>query len=335
MPHTFMRQSSRILGFVCLVSQWTLTGIAGAQSQSWLPSRAVEIVSSTGVGGEQDRVARLIQAIVQNNRLLAWPLVVVNKPGGNGALSVAYLNRSVADGHSLLIASGLILSSQIMGQTGINLTDITPIAQLFQEYAVLVVRSQSPIKNARDFIDRLKAAPDSVSIGVTVLGTAHHVSIARAAKAAGVNPKSLKMVTFKSGMDALIATMGGHIDASVSSPANILSALESGAIRAIAISAPQRVAGPLAKVPTWKELGLDSVSANFRIAFGPRGMPDVQIAYWEQILARVVVSEAWTKEVEANAWVAKFLNSTQTRQAIATEYDTLKGMLSELGMARQ
>lgn len=304
-------------------------------AQTWQPTRPVEIISSTGVGGAQDRLARTLQSIVQTGKLTMVPMVVVNKPGGSGAISEAYLNRTPGDGHALLVSSALMLTSHIMGRANYNYTDMSPIAQLFHEYPVLVVRTDSPIKDSKDFIARIKVAADSVSIGVTVLGTAHHISIARAAKSAGVDPKRIKMVTFKAGSDALIATMGGHIDASVSSASNILSSLENGTVRAIAISSPQRMAGPLATIPTWKEIGIDSVASNFRTVFGPRGLSDVQIAYWEQVLSKVTASEQWKKQVQDNAWVEGFLGKAQTLQVLAQEYETLKIVMTDLGMAKK
>ncbi len=310
-------------------------GVNPALAQSWQPTRAVEVISSTGAGGAQDRLARTLQAIMQTGKLILAPIVVVNKPGGSGTLSVVYLNRTIGDGHALLVTSSLMLSNHIMGLSTVNYSDMSAIAQLFREYPVLAVRADSPLWNANDFIAKIKAAPDSVSVGVTVLGTAHHISIAQAAKSAGVDPKRLKMVIFKAGGDALVATMGGHIDASVSSASNILPFLANGTMRAIAISAPQRLSGSLAKVATWKENGVDSVSSNFRIVFGPRGLSESQISYWENILLKVTESEAWKKQIEDNAWVGGFHGNMQTRQLLSQEYGAIKGVLTDLGMAKQ
>jgi putative tricarboxylic transport membrane protein len=64
-------------------------------------------------------------------------------------------------------------------------------------------------------------------------------------------------------------------------------------------------------------------------------MADAQVAYWEQALSKVVASDAWTKEVEAHSWVPGYLNSAQSQQWLAAEYDALKAVLTELGMAKQ
>jgi putative tricarboxylic transport membrane protein len=248
---------------------------------------------------------------------------------------MTYLNRAQGDGHSLLLTSASVLTSHIMGQASLSYTDMTPLAQLFHEYAVLVVNADSPIKDAKDFIARIKTAADSISIGVSSPGSHHHLSIARAAKGAGADPKRLKIVSFKSGTEALVATMGGHVDASVSSVSNILTALEAGTVRAIAVSAPQRLTGRMAKVTTWREVGLDSVSSNFRMLFGPHGLSEAQVAYWDQLLFEATSTEAWAKQVESNAWVAGFLKSAPTKKALAAEHDTLLIALSDLGLVKR
>ncbi|OGA48333.1 MAG: hypothetical protein A3F74_05110 [Betaproteobacteria bacterium RIFCSPLOWO2_12_FULL_62_58] len=329
-----MRCGMRRLALACLVPVGMWFSVVAAQTAQWSPVSAVEIVVSTGVGGAQDRLARVMQGIIQNE-LTPVPVVVVNKPGGAGMIAGAYLNRSPSDGHSLLITSAVILANHIMGRSKFTYTDMTPVAQLFNEYPVLAVRSESPIKSPSDLLARLKESPDSVSIGLTTFGSVHHLSLTKAAKAAGINPRDLKIVVFKSGGEALTATMGGHVDATISSLSNFISPLEAGTIRALVISAPQRMPGVVANVPTWRDLGVDSVFSNFRIVFGPRGLSASQVAYWEQVLSKMVSLSAWTKEEQNNYWASAYLNSAQARQALVSEYASQKIILTDLGMAKQ
>lgn len=325
----------RCLALACLVPAGMWWSVPAAQTTQWSPTSPAEIITNTGVGGAQDRLARVLQGIIQNGKLISVPVVVANKPGGGGKMAVVYLNRSHPDAHPLLITSMQILSNYIMGRSEFTYGDMTPIAQLFHEYPVLAVRSESSIKNGNDLIARLKESTDSVSIGVTTLGSVHHISLAKAAKAAGINPRNLKMIIFKSGGDALMAVMGGHIDASLSSLSNVIAPLEAGTIRALVIPAPQRLPGVLANVPTWKDLGFDSVISNFRTVFGPKGLSASQVAYWEQMLSKVVSLPAWTSEEKNNFWVSGYLNNAQTRQALDSAYDAQKGILTDLGLAKQ
>lgn len=324
----------RLAGYCCAVAFAMAPACGSAQQEAWKPTQAVALISSTGVGGAQDRLARTIQAVLETEKLIPTPALVVNKPGGNGGISVAYLNQHAGDGHYLLGSSALMLTNHIMGRGKLNYTEITPIAQLFHEYSAVIVRADSPLKSGVDLIALIKAQPESVSIGVTTIGTSHHMSIVKAVKAAGIDPKRLKMVTFKSGSAALTATLGGHITASISSVSNSVAHMKSGKARVIAVSAPQRLRDSFAIVPTWKELGYESVSSNFRTVFGPREMPAPAIAYWENALSRVVVSPMWVKGVENNFWVSAFLDSRATQQYLQSEYKSMSRVLDELGLAR-
>ncbi len=321
--------------FGCLLTLSLCAYPAMGQQGAWKPTQPVEVISSSGVGGALDRLVRVIQATLQVEKLILTPAVVVNKPGGNGGVAVAYLNQRPGDGHYLLVTSAIMLANHIMGRGILNYTDMTPIAQLFNEYSAVIVKADSPLKTGADLIALIKSSPQSVTIGMTVLGTSHHLSIVKAARAAGIDPKSLKIVMFKSGTDALLATMGGHITASISAPSNAVAYVRGGTARIIAMSAPQRLGGSLANVPTWRELGFDSVSSTSRTVFGPRNLPPATIAYWEQTMSRVVASPMWVKEVDDNFWVSAYLDSGATKQYLAAEYKAMFGVLSEIGMAKQ
>lgn len=305
-----------------------------AQTAQWTPTKPVEFITSTAAGGSHDRIVRFMQSIIQSKKLVPVPIVIVNKGGGRGTISVAYLNRYSADGHFLNLVGAGMVSANIMGLVDVHYTDMTVVAQLYHEYPIAVVGKSSPIKNGKDLIARLKKSPSSVSIGLVSPGAAQHISVARAAKAAGVDPRRLKIIVFKSGGEVLVAAMGGHIDVGVSSVSTFRSAIADGTVRAIAVAAPKRLAGDMAEVPTWKELGFDSIVSNFRAMFGPRGLSDAQVAYWEEVLFQVASSEEWLDELEKNSIVGEFLKSQQARQALASWYDSMKASLAELKMAK-
>lgn len=308
----------------------------GAQTAQWVPTDPVELITGTGTGGSLDRALRLMQKIIQDKKLVSVPILVTNKPGGRGTISINYMNRRPSDGHVLVLAGAGTMGSYLMGLVDVNmLTDMTVIAQLYHEYPVSVVGSTSPIKDGKELIARLAKSPESLSIGLVSPGGAQHTHIALAAIAAGIDPKRLKIVVFKSGSEVLTAVLGGHVDVGISSPSLLNPSITNGTVRAMAISAPQRLTGgTMSKVPTWKELGFESIASVFRTMVGPRDLPDAQIAYWEEVLVKVASSEEWRGELDKNIMVGDFLKSKQAYQALASEQESLKMTLTKMGMAK-
>ena len=310
------------------------TGSAAAQP-AWKPEKAVELVAPSGPGGGTDRTARLIQKIWQDKRVFDVPVTVANKTGGQGTVALAYLKSHAGDAHYLEIASAVVLTNHIIGTSPFSYTDFSPIALLNSEYVVLAVKSDSPLASLNDLRARLRKDPASVSITVgTSLGGANHVAAAFVARSAGADPKKLRTVVFKSSAESAVAGLGGHVDVVISSASILLPHFSSGALRFLAVSAPQRLAGPLAAVPTLKEQGVDAVVDNFRLLLAPPGISQLQIAYWDQVVARLAATEEWKSDLDKNAWENAYRGARDTRRYLDAQYAEVKSVLAEMGFAK-
>ncbi len=303
-------------------------------AQAWKPEKPVEIVTSSAAGGSNDRVARMIQQIMQNGKLVSVPVSVLNKPGGNQTLSRAYLLAHPGDAHYFDIGNPTLISNHIMGITPQHYSDFTAIALLINEYTVFTVRADSPLKTARDLIAKLKADPESMSFGVSNLGGTNHLTLAMTAKAGGIDPRKLRVVVFKTNAESTTAVMGGHIQMVAASMPSIIGQIKAGTVRAIAIGDSQRMTGAMAGVPTLREQGLDVQLSNWRALIGPKGMTAAQIAYWEDVLAKMVATDEWKKEIEDQNWDGRFLRSKEFTQYMEKEYGTTKVILNELGLVK-
>jgi putative tricarboxylic transport membrane protein len=317
-----------------------LAGLLGLLSpvlhaQTWQPDKSIEIVVPTTPGGGIDRTARLLQKIIQEGGLSPVPVTVTNKPGGGGAVSLVYLNQHAGDAHFVAINSPNLIANDLNGRGAVKYRDVTPLANLFSEYTVVAVRTESPLKSGRDFVDALRKDPQSLAVSTpTTLGSVNHLSFALVAKAAGVDPRKLKAVVLGSGGDAVTALLGGHIDAHTGTPSSVVRMVQGGKVRALAILAPKRIGGPYADTPTWTELGYKAVMDTWRGVIGPKGMTAAQIAWWDGVLAKVVASPLWKEALEQNTWEANYLNSAQTRKQFDAEYAEYRAILGELGMLK-
>jgi putative tricarboxylic transport membrane protein len=139
-------------------------------------------------------------------------------------------------------------------------------------------------------------------------------------------------VIFPSGGQGMTAALGGHVDVWVGTAGGAIPYLQNGSIRTIGIAAPQRVTGKLAATPTFREQAIDATYYAWRGFLAPKGLAAAQIAYWDQIFARVAQSEEWKKELDENAWAEGYLGSADTRKHLDAEYEMLSRMLADLGV---
>ena len=306
-----------------------------AFAADWRPDKRIEIVVPNAPGGGNDRIVRLVQKIAQERKLIDPPTTITNKPGAGVVLGLTYLNTHPGDGHYIGIISATFTGDSISGRNTIGLNDLTPIAQLFTEYVAFATRTNSPIKTAKDLVARLKADTSTVSTAIAGgIGNHNYTALALLARAAGGDLKRLKAVVFNGGSEAITAAMGGHVELVISPAATLLPHVRAGNMRILAIGAPVRLPGPYAAIPAWKELGVDAPLANWRAIVGPRGLSPAQTAYWENVFSRVVASDEWKKMLEENSLVSEFLRSADTRAQLKIEYDELKAIMVELGLAK-
>lgn len=307
---------------------------AFAQS-AWRPTRPVEIILPTAAGGANDQMARLIQKILQDNRLVPSPIVIMNKSGGNQTLAAVYLRQNAKDPHYLLYSTSTVFTAQITGITQQVYTDLTPIALLMKEYSVISVHPDSPIRTLRDLVARLKADPQSMSFGIVSRGGSNHIALSQVARSGGIDPKQLKVIVFKTNVESYLGVAGGHIQAVASSSTAALPFLQQGTARILAVAAPQRLPGAIAQVPTFHEAGIDvPLTTNWRGVFGAPGLAPAQTAYWVDAFTRMAATDEWKKPLDPNEGGRIFLGGGDFAKFLESEYRTSKTVLSELGYAK-
>ena len=303
---------------------------------AWKPDKPIEIIVGTGPGGGQDKSARTLNRILVDKRLVDQPVSVVNKPGGGGAVGWTYLNQHAGEGNIIYVGNPTLLTNHIVGRSPINYTHVTPLAILLSESVAISVLPESPLKTGKDLLVRLKKDSSSVSVAVgSSLGSTNHIAIALIAKAVGGDAKKLRTVVFQGGGEAITALLGGHIDVNSSAANNVVPHIEAGKLRVLGVAAPKRLGGALAAVPTWQEQGVNALVTNWRMVAGPKGVTPAQIAYWDGVLAKLVQTAEWKKDLETNLFENTYLGSAATERYMQAEYDKFRAALAELGMAKQ
>lgn len=313
----------------------SLSAASAAAQSAWKLEKPVEIVVGTAPGGGTDITARVLQQILKQQGAVDSS-VVVNRPGGSHGLAWAYLAQHPRDAHYFSIVNEPLVTNRMIGVSPLSYRDFTPLTVLFNEYLVFVVKPDSPIKSGRELLDRLKADPTALSIGfASARGNNSHLSIGLAAKAAGVDLSRLKTVVFKSGGESVTTLLGGHIDVAVTPIATAIANIEGGRLRVLGVTAPARLGGRLADVPTWKEQGADFSYASWRVAFAPREIDAAQVAFWEGQFKQALASPAWQKELARRHQTSRFHSAAETRKFLESEESRLGPVVKELGLVKK
>ena len=325
----------RIPALAALVLFAACVNQAAHAQPAWRPDKNVELIVPSNAGSGADASARLIQKIWQDTKLFESTVTVNNKPGGGGAVAWTYLNTHPGDGHYLAFTSATLLTNKLAGLNPIGYTDVTPIANLLSEYIAFSVKADSPLRNARDLLERIKSDPASLSFGLaTSAGNPNHMAIAKIVRSVGADPKKLKVVVFSSSAQSFPAVLGGHVDVIVTNISNPVQQIEAKAMRAIAVTAPKRLTGIYANVPTWRELGIDTVMDNWRGVVGAKAMTPAQVALWEVAFRRLSQSDEWKKDLDRSFQEINFIGSRDVTKFLAAELEENRVLLNELGMTK-
>lgn len=310
-------------------------GTVHAQTPTWKPDKAVEIVVGTAPGAAPDKTARTMQRIWQSRGIYDGPVSVINKPGGGNIIAWTYLNQHPGNGHYLMIGNLNVIISRAIGRSPFAHTDFAWVTMLFDEYFALSVRADSAVSGARDVVAGLLRDPGAMAIGVsTSLGGANHLSAALALQRAGIDPRRVKFVAFKGSADSIAALLGGHIDAAATAVSSVVPHVRNGQLRTVAVSSPHRLGGPLASVPTWVEQGVKGTMTNFRAVIAPKGTPAGPVAYWESRFAQLAETEEWKADLDSNLWSWNFMESAKTLAAVTVHAGEVDALINTLGLRK-
>ncbi len=305
-------------------------------AQGWKPMRPVAFIVGAGAGTSSiDLTARTLQRVWDENRAIGMPIVVINKPGASNNIAWSYLNERDKDGHSIAIGTTNLVSNPGMDAHAVGHRDITPLAVLFDDYIILLVRADSPLRSMADVRQRLIKDPGALSFGLSPgLGGGAHAASALVVKAFGVDASKGRYIPFKGASVAITAMIAGDIDIVSASTVNAPPFLASGRARAIGVIAPQRLSGSLAGVPTVREQGVNAEFTNWRAVIGPKGMRKEQVAFWVQALAVANKSDTWQSALLRNFWRENFLTGRAADAFLEKQASVFRALWAEIGVKK-
>jgi putative tricarboxylic transport membrane protein len=218
----------------------------------------------------------------------------------------------------------------LTNQSAVTLEQTTPIARLTGEYEVIVVPKASDIQNLGQLVEKLKADPGSVAWGGGSAGGTDHILAGLIAQAVGADATKVNYVPFSGGGEALAAVMGGHVTAGVSGLSEWIGQIQSGDLRALAISSPERLQG--VDIPTLKEQNVNVDLANWRAVVAPPGLDDAQKKALTDAVDAMVKSDGWKKVLADKDWMDLYMSGDEFAKYLADENARVSAILKTLGL---
>lgn len=302
------------------------TGAAG-----WRPEHDIELVAGTPAGGGQDRPARALIGILESSGLVGQPVKLSNIPGKGGGNGWDYLRTKRGDPQVLAINSPTIITNRLLGVADYDHAALTPLANLYTEYIAFVVRADSPIRDGDDFMARLKQDTAGCRIALaTALGNINHMALARVTARAGGDIRALQINVFDSALYAVDDVIERRAEVGAITAVSAAPAIAAGQVRAIAVSAPQRLPRLYAGVPTWNELGVDCVIGTWRGVIGAAGITPAQTAFWAHALRAATATPQWNAELADKYWVNTFIEGAELNDFLDREREVMGALLRDL-----
>ena len=291
----------------------------------------LRLVAPAAPGGGWDQTARAMQAVLQEAGIVGTSSVE-NIPGAAGTIGLARFIKAERGQGDVLMLSGLImLGAVVTHQSPVTLRQVTPIARLIGEYEVVVVPAASPLGTLANLVAMFRGSPESVSWGGGSAGGTDQILAGLFADAVGVDPRRVNYIAYSGGGESLSAILGAQVTVGVNGLAELAPHIESGAVRALAISSTERVPG--LDVPTFREQGVDVAIENWRSLVAPPG-ERAERQRLEDIVEAMVRSAPWQATLARYRWNDRHLAGTAFARFSAAEEARVEGILARLGTGR-
>jgi len=293
----------------CLPAPW-----AGAQAQEY-PSKRITIVVPFAPGGIIDFMGRSVAAHLQQQ----WgqPVVVENKPGGNGSIGAFWVMQAVPDGHTLYAAADSLISTPLFVKgTTFNLErDLAPVASLLHAPYVVITNPQVPAKDIRSLIDYAKANPGKLNFAVTSASSQLLDTLDFMAKA-GVK---MTIIPYKSGSDSLRAVLSNEAQAYFGAIFGLEENIKAGRVVALAVTSGQ----PFAHLPNLPTVA-SAIGGNFSTGvtygfFSTRGTPMGTIEKLSKAIKDIASGSEFSKKMTAQGYELVALGPSEFAEALSRE----------------
>jgi len=281
----------RLLTRSMLLPLWLAAAGLPAMAQGTWPEKPLTMIVPFPPGGVADTVARPVAEAL--SRELKQPVVVQNRAGAGGALGIGEAAKAAADGHTLLLSLSSISilpeADVVYGRKPVyTLDQFVPIARFTADPTVLVVRADAPWKTLGEFLEAMKQKPGGFNYGSSGNYGTMHVPMEMLKSSAGFR---MVHIPYTGAGPAVLALLGGQVDAVASGPATVVQHIKAGKLRALAHWGDKPLAS-LPEVPSLKQAGQPVQFAQWSALFVPAGTPPAVVQRLREAARKVAADPA-------------------------------------------
>ncbi|MBR0680902.1 tripartite tricarboxylate transporter substrate binding protein [Roseomonas eburnea] len=307
-----------------------LTALAAAPALAQESAQPLRVIIPQPPGGATDILARLL--IEPLSRELGRPVVVENRPGANGIVSINALKASRPDGSAVLLGGVSIFSFNPNLYPNLPYDpwrDFSWIAPIADTPFVMVAGRRTGITTLAQFIERARAEPERVTFGSAGIGNSTHVAMEMIAERAGIR---LTHVPFAGSAPAITSIIAGDTDSMVNPLGSTLPMIRSGGVVPLATLGRER-SPALPEVPTLREAGLADVTMPGWYAFvGPAGMPAPVVERLNLAVRAVVDSPAVTQRLREAVLEPVSTSAAAIQERARADSDTIGTFIRRRGI---
>ncbi|WP_164671168.1 tripartite tricarboxylate transporter substrate binding protein [Virgibacillus doumboii] len=268
---------------------------SSAENESSLAGSTIELIVPHAAGGGTDAVARSIAKIAEKE--LDASIGVVNKPGGGGAVGMAEGAAAKPDGLTLTFATVELSFLSHLGLADFTYEDFDPVAQLNFDPSAITVPADAPYDTVQEFVDYAKEHPGEIRVGGSGFGAIWHLS---AEAFADANEIDIEFVPFDGAAPSITSLLGGHIEAVTVSPGEVMTQVEAGKLKTLAVMSDKR-SEALPDVPTLEEAGVETVNVGaWRGVVAPKGTPEDVVKELEEAFLKAAESDKFKEFMKNN-----------------------------------
>ena len=318
------------LASLATVAVWALLGwaMAATAQEAAPPTRGfIEITVLFPAGSSADVTARLLADGM--SRRLGTRVIVVNRPGGGGAVGYRYVAGQKPDGHSLVWNSNSISTTHYMGLLQLDYESFAPVAQVLVESPVVAVRGDAKWRTLGELVAEGKARPEGITVGNSGVGSHTHITSVALFRNTGAHVVDVPF----GAAEVITSLLGGQVDAVVQLPAALSEHVKSGQVRLLAAMSQSRDPA-FPDVPTARELGLDVSLEAWRGIAAPKGTPPAVIESYEAAIRDTVASPDFIQACVRLGVRPAFLPADAFGRLIAKEDVELAQLMESIGLKK-